>query len=195
LLAPPGDLSHGVLRSLAAAGASVLLVCEPTSSIRLSSHVARVLLTRKGVFASPDLVEAAINAEHERAPIDVVLASSMEGLSLLAALRDKIAPPVYPMAGAELLASLNDKAQFERLCSECGVPTPRTILYADPDKLDYTDLVAKLGERFVLKPLSASGGDGVSVVKGAAEFRDAHHSTLHMLDEGLELHEYSEGEY
>src|SRR5689334_6115999 len=78
LLSPPGDLGQIVLRSLSGLNARTLLVCEPRSSIRMSAHVSGTLLAAENVFDNGLAIAQAIEEEHRRDPIDVVLSSSVK---------------------------------------------------------------------------------------------------------------------
>lgn len=193
LLSPPGDLGYIVLRSLATLGSSTLLVCQPRSAIRLSRYRTRTLLTHSQAFQDPHMVADAINAEVGRQGVDVVLASSVPGLKLLAEIRDRIRAPVFPMPDLPTLEILNHKLKFADICAACGVPTPPTLFYRSQTELRSAEVRTKVAFPCVLKPVSASGGDGVNVVHGEAELNAALSSAAEYLHDGLLVQEYIAG--
>lgn len=193
LLSPPGDLGHTVLRSLSALGAETLLICGPRSAVRFSSHVSRTLLASAEAFENTNLIVDVINTEAERAPIDVILASSVAGLKILASARDKLRVPVFPMSDLSTIEVLNDKWQFAQLCSECDVPIPRTLLYSSASHASIEEVRAAIGFPCVVKPVNASGGDGICVVQSESALPSALAEASLYSNDGLLVQRYMPG--
>ncbi|WP_336487905.1 hypothetical protein [Methylobacterium nigriterrae] len=193
LLSPPGDLGLIVLRCLGSLGAKTFLVCEPRSAIRFSSYAAGTLVVREGVFEDPRLIADAINAADAQEPVDVVIASTTAAARLLAGIRDRIRPAVFPIPDLATLATLDHKHSFARLCGECGVPTPRTLFYASPAAVCVATIRDEIGYPCVVKPVGASGGEGVSFVARESDLAGVLAGESGVLDGGLLVQRFMPG--
>lgn len=196
LLVSPGGLGQIVLRSLRAAGVQTWAVCEPAASVRFSRFLAGVLVCRKDWTSAPDAVVDAINARAKETPLDVVLASSVDSLAFLAAVRDRLTVPAFPMPALAILETLDNKQTFTTLCTTLGLPTPRTLCFAPGQEFDVARLRTEIGWPCVIKPVRLSGSDGVSVAYEEADLwraldRDSHQ---HFFADGIMVQEYIAGE-
>jgi predicted ATP-grasp superfamily ATP-dependent carboligase len=193
LLSPPGDLGLIVLRSLSALGAETLLICQPRSAIRFSSHVSQILLANDEAFENTNLVVDVINAEAERAPIGAVLASSVAGLKMAARAQPRLNVPVFPMPTLSVLEVLNDKWRFAQLCTECSVPTPKTLLYPSASHVSIENVRREIGYPCVVKPVNASGGDGICVVSKQSDLHRALADAAPYSGDGLLVQRFMSG--
>jgi len=96
-----------------------------------------------------------------RADIDVLMATNIETVGLLAALAPRVGVPTVPLADPETLARLHDKRRFAALVSSLGLPTPET--HAMPAGPGDADPLHALGAPLIFKPPAESGGRGVRV--------------------------------
>ena len=193
LLSPPGDLGHTVLRSLSAMGAETLLICQPRSAIRFSSHVSRTLLASNEAFENTNLIVDVVNAEAVRTPIDAILASSIAGLKMLARVQARLRVPVFPMPDISLLEVLNDKWRFAQVCSECDVPTPKTLLYPSASHASIDDVRVEIGYPCVVKPVNASGGDGICIVRNEINLPQALSEAARYTSDGVLVQRFMAG--
>jgi hypothetical protein len=169
------------------------LVCEPRSAIRFSSYAAGTLIVRKGIFEDPQLIVAAINAADAREPVDVVIASTTAAARLLAGIRDRIRPAVFPIPDHATLLTLDNKHSFAQLCSECGVRTPRSLFYASPADVCVATIRDEIGYPCVVKPVGASGGDGVSLIARESSLAGILAGGSGILDGGLLVQRFVPG--
>lgn len=65
---------------------------------------------------------------------------------------------------------LRDKWQFHQLCQQQGVPVPETRLFADKTAIPIAAMLQELRAPLVIKPVDAKGGNGIAVIRSAAEF-------------------------
>lgn len=165
LLAMRGGLAYDVLRALHAMGARVQLICDCRSSIRLSRYCDTIYVSRDLSGEPSGRILQIINQRHRREPVDLVLASDVEGTMLLNRIRAELTPPVFPAADNATLALLNNKWSFHRLCVGLGVPAPDSIFFETKERLDVARIKSELGYPVVVKPVDMSGGDGVIVAE------------------------------
>jgi hypothetical protein len=159
------DLGFVVLNGLAANGIRPLLVCDEAAAPAFrSSRITSGTLFTGDLSSQQDRVVSAINDRHSREPIDIVLASDVAGLNCLHDIGDRLIPPTYPMPDRRTLDILNDKWNFHRFAAALGLPTPRTVFFADRRAIDADVVEREVGFPAVVKPVSAWSGRGLRTI-------------------------------
>jgi predicted ATP-grasp superfamily ATP-dependent carboligase len=98
--------------------------------------------------------------------VDIIVPADLESGLLLTTHRALFEERMlFPLAPPELLLRLHNKSSFAKALTEAGVEQPRTMVLESAEHLPDLDLQYPV----VLKPLAASGGEGVWV----AESREA----------------------
>lgn len=192
LICSPGALGSIVLRTLRAMRADVLLICTTRSSVRFSRFRKQVLVAEPDIMSMPEQVCEAINAEHGKFPIDVVMATDVDGLSLLTKIQHVLRPPVFPMSDLATLEQLGSKWSFYHLCLDHGIPTPRTAFVSSKHEIDRT-LLEQFPYPFLVKPLGEAGGSGICVIRSKAQLEELVVSNNDYAFGALLLQEYIEG--
>ena len=130
-------LGHNVLRSIWSLGAKTYLIYDKRSAdfLRLS-RLCEVLHASDNMAADdPNIFLRIINEFHADRPIDAVIASDVAGLVLLAKIRDRLLPPVFPMCDCDILTMLNSKRDFHALCIATGVDVPKTLFFDNKNEI------------------------------------------------------------
>jgi predicted ATP-grasp superfamily ATP-dependent carboligase len=78
---------------------------------------------------------------------------------------------VMPVAPVETQRLLGDKWAFHQLCGRLALPTPRTEYFPDKAAIAVEPLLARLGERVVVKATGLKAGVGMAIVDGPADLR------------------------
>jgi biotin carboxylase len=167
LVAMRGRLAYDVLRALHGMRARVQLICDCRSSIRMSRYCETLYASRDLGNESQDRVVEVINQRHRRDPIDTVLASDVDGATLLNRIRTDLTPPVFPAPDTPTLALLNNKWRFQQLCVALGIAAPESLFFESKERLDPARIESELGYPVVVKPVDRCGGDGVIVAESA----------------------------
>lgn len=159
-----------ILRSLRAVNARVYLVHDDRSaSLRFSRYCKFLCGTTEYAKADPDVILDAINELHLKVGVDSVLATDVDALTFLARIKDRLLAPVFPMADAELLATLNDKWKFHQLCETAGVELPKTLFFATRGEVDPERIERELGFPVIVKPVDSYGQRGIVVWQDKAQ--------------------------
>ena len=168
LLAELGSVALPVMRALGSRGmiAGVAGAGDGTY-LRVSRHCAsyaRIAAdAREMAEAGEAVLEAAARAAREFGP-DLILPADVPGAFLAAKLKGRVAGPAYfPSPEPAALRVLDNKWSFHEFLVERGLPSPKTRL------LDGAGAAAAADLPLVIKPLSGSGGQGVTVVRTADE--------------------------
>ncbi len=77
-----------------------------------------------------------------------------------------------PFVGASVLGSAigMDKEIAKRLLCEANIPTAKFLVFQEGDKLDYNQIVKKVGRPFFVKPANSGSSVGINKVKSKSEF-------------------------
>ena len=123
-----GRTGYNILRSLKAVNARVYLVHDRRGASLSYSRRCKVVHAAQDLgSADPGQVLGIINDLHRQVGLDSVIASDVESLAFLSKFRERLLAPVFPMADAETLATLNDKWTFYKLCETAGVAVPKSL--------------------------------------------------------------------
>jgi predicted ATP-grasp superfamily ATP-dependent carboligase len=159
-----------ILRSLRAVNARVYLVHDDRSaSLRFSRYCKLLHGADDYTKINPDVVLDAINDLHVKVGVDSVIATDVDALTFLARIKDRLLAPVFPMADAELLATLNDKWKFHQVCEAAGVEVPKSLYFATKTELDPERIERELGFPVIVKPVDSYGQRGIVVWQDKAQ--------------------------
>ncbi|MGE5538670.1 MAG: hypothetical protein ACM30I_08620 [Gemmatimonas sp.] len=168
LLAARGGASYGVLKALRAIGASVDLICDCRSAIRLTRY-GRPLYVSRDLSCEPAAhIAEIVNELHLRNPVDVVVPSDVAATKTLNLIKADLIPPVFPCSDSNVLRQLDNKWRFYRLCVSLGIPVPQSIYFASKSAVDPFRIKREIGYPVVVKPVDEMGGDGVVVAGSEA---------------------------
>jgi hypothetical protein len=158
-------LGQVVLNTLHANGIKPWLILDPTTAASLQSSrlIRGILLAKPDLASNTNLIVEQMHQLH-RYPPDVVLASDVEGLLILSALQYQLARLRFPQSEHDTLMLLNDKWRFRNLCEQLGLPTPKTLYYADKINIDFDLVDRDIGFPVVLKPTSKFSSVGLRTV-------------------------------
>ena len=153
----------------------------------------------KVVHAAQDLGSAdatqvlgIINDLHRRVGLDSVIASDVESLAFLSKIRERLLAPVFPMADAGTLATLNDKWTFYKLCGAVGVAVPKSLRIGRQAELDAGAVERELGYPVIVKPVNSYGQRGISIFRDRAQAQKWKESRV-AHDQPAIIQEYIEG--
>ncbi len=168
-----GRTGFNILRSLRGINARVYLVHDDRSaSLRFSRYCKVLHGTKDYATTDPEVVLDAINELHLKVGVDSVLASDVDALTFLAQIKDRLLAPVFPMADADLLATLNDKWKFHQVCEAAGVELPKTLFFETKAELDPEQVERELGFPVIVKPVDSYGQRGIIVWQDKAQIRE-----------------------
>ena len=161
-----GRTGYNILRSLKAVNARVYLVHDRRAASLSYSRRCKVVHATKDLgSADPDRVLGIINDLHLKVGLDSVIASDVESLALLSKIRERLLAPVFPMADAGTLATLNDKWTFYKLCDAAGVAVPKSLFVGCQAEFDSGAVEHDLGYPVIVKPVSSYGQRGISIFR------------------------------
>jgi predicted ATP-grasp superfamily ATP-dependent carboligase len=161
-----GRTGYNILRSLKAVNARVYLVHDRrAASLGYSRRCKVVHATQDLGSADPDRVLGIINDLHLQIGLDSVIASDVESLAFLSKIRERLLAPVFPMADAGTLATLNDKWTFYKLCETAGVAVPKSLSVSCQAGLDIGAIERDLGYPVIVKPVNSYGQRGISILR------------------------------
>ena len=188
-----GRTGYNILRSLKAVNARVYLVHDRrAASLGYSRRCKVVHATQDLGSADPDQVLGIINDLHLRVGLDSVIASDVESLAFLSRIREQLLAPVFPMADAGTLATLNDKWTFYKLCEAAGVAVPKSLFVGCQAEFDVAAVERELGYPVIVKPVNSYGQRGISIFRNRAEAEEWKGSRLDH-DQPVIVQEYIEG--
>ena len=171
LLCSDSVLGHGVLKALHSAAVKPQLIYDQRRAASLKySRLAAKLLASDDFDKDADRIVSHINAAHRRGSADIVLASDLAGLQVLAKNRAALEAPLFPMPAYDVLMQLADKWSFYELCLRLNLGTPRTVMFSSVSAVDLKT-VQELGYPVVVKPRLMAGGEGVRVVATEDDLR------------------------
>jgi biotin carboxylase len=170
MLATLFEMPYRVLRCAQASGAEVYVTGNAGArALRLSRSCRKFFLTECVIHGGRDEALALeINCLARDLGITTVMAGDAPSTRSLIANRDLIEARCFPMPDLATFDRLNDKSCFADLCTELGIPHPRTALLADVSELAQGLSDGSLQCPLVAKPLGRSGGGGVIVLDGTA---------------------------
>lgn len=162
LLASGFVFQYRVLRCAAAAGAAVhVLGDRRAGGLARSRHIASFTPADCDLTtATTEQVAEQVNRVARRLQIDLVLPTDGATTAVLAAARDRLAVPCFPIPSAETFALLNDKGRFMQACAELGVPHPASWL-ATKEELRERHREGRLALPCIVKPPCMFGKIGV----------------------------------
>jgi biotin carboxylase len=173
LLSSNAVLGEYVMRALHALGAKIFLIYDKqlAASLRLSRRCQAALLGSENLAAEqPARILEIINRFHaEESEIDVIMASDIVGLLLLATIRHQLSAPVYPMAEGETLLQLSDKWKFHNLCTANSVTVPKSAFFASKNEIEPPAVEEVFGFPVMVKPVAMYGGIGIQFIGSQAD--------------------------
>ncbi len=80
-----------------------------------------------------------------------------------------------PFVGSGVLGSAvgMDKDVSKRLLRDANIPIPKFLVFKNTDRIDFKNIVKKIGLPFFIKPANLGSSVGVNKVKNAKEFKKA----------------------
>ena len=188
-----GRTGYNILRSLKAVNARVYLVHDQrAASLGHSRRCKVVHATQDLGSADPNQVLGIINDLHLRVGLDSVIASDVESLAFLAKIRARLLAPVFPMADAGTLATLNDKWTFYKLCEAAGVAVPRSLSVGSQAEFDIDAIERELGYPVIIKPVNSYGQRGIAILRDRTQAEKWKNSQVGH-DQPVIIQEYIEG--
>ena len=165
-------LAHVVLGSLHANRFETRLVCnsQTIGSARSSRLHSGVLFCGDLLSSAGDVIRA-INAEHDRISIDLVVAGDVCGSVLLGSISQHVIPPIFDIPDIDTVELLDDKSRFYELVLSLDIRTPRTVKFESRDDLDLSLVAGSVGFPAVVKPTKRWAGIGVYRVTSKDELR------------------------
>jgi len=99
-----------------------------------------------------------------------------------------------PFVGSGVLGSAvsMDKDVAKRLLRDAKIPIPEFLVFKDTDRIDFKNIVKKIGLPFFIKPANLGSSVGISKVKNAKEFKKAITEAF-QYDRKILAEEYIEG--
>ncbi len=188
-----GRTGYNILRSLKAVNARVYLVHDRrAASLSYSRRCKVVHATQDLGSADPDQVLGIINDLHLRVGVDSVIASDVKSLAFLSKIRERLLAPVFPMADADTLATLNDKWTFYKLCEAAGVAVPKSLSVACQAEFDVEAVERELGYPVIIKPVDSYGQRGISILRDRMQAEEWKKGCVDH-DQPVIIQEYIEG--
>ncbi len=188
-----GRTGYNILRSLKAVNARVYLVHDRRAASLSYSRRCKVVHAAQDLSsADPGQVLDIINDLHRQVGLDSVIASDVESLAFLSKIRERLLAPVFPMADAGTLATLNDKWLFYKLCETAGVAVPKSLSVRCRAELDVGAMECELGYPVIVKPVDSYGQRGISIFRDRTEAEGWKRSRVDH-DHPVIIQEYIEG--
>lgn len=188
-----GRTGYNILRSLKAVNARVYLVHDRRAASLGYSRRCKVVHTTQDLgSADPDRVLGIINELHLRVGLDSVIASDVESLAFLSKIKERLLAPVFPMADAGTLATLNDKWTFYKLCETAGVAVPKSLSVRCQAEFDIGAVERELGYPVIVKPVDSYGQRGISILRDRMQAEEWKESQVDH-DQPVIVQEYIEG--
>lgn len=188
-----GRTGYNILRSLKAVNARVYLVHDRRGASLSYSRRCKVVHAAQDLGSTdPDQVLGIINDLHRQVGLDSVIASDVESLAFLSKIRERLLAPVFPMADAGTLATLNDKWMFYKLCETAGVAVPKSLSVGCQADFDVRAVERELGYPVIVKPVNSYGQRGISIFRDRAQAEEWKKSQVGH-DHPVIIQEYIEG--
>ena len=188
-----GRTGYNILRSLKAVNARVYLVHDQRAASLGYSRRCKVVHAAQDLgSADPDQVLGIINDLHQRVGLDSVIASDVESLAFLSKIRERLLAPVFPMADAGTLATLNDKWMFYKLCEAAGVAVPKSLFVGRQAEFDVGAVERELSYPVIVKPVNSYGQRGISILRNRIQAEEWKKSRVDH-DHPVIIQEYIEG--
>ena len=188
-----GRTGYNILRSLKAVNARVYLVHDRRAASLSYSRRCKVIHAAQDFgLAEPDQVLGIINDLHRQVGLDSVIASDVESLAFLSKIRERLLAPVFPMADAGTLATLNDKWMFYKLCETVGVAVPKSLSVGCQADFDVGVVERELGYPVIVKPVNSYGQRGISIFRDRTQAEEWKKSRVDH-DHPVIIQEYIEG--
>lgn len=187
-----GRTGYNILRSLKAVNARVYLVHDQRAASLSYSRRCKVVHAAQNLgSADPDRVLGIINDLHRQVGLDSVIASDVESLAFLSKFRERLLAPVFPMADADTLATLNDKWTFYKLCEAASVAVPKSLSVECRAEFNVETVERELGYPVIIKPVDSYGQRGISILRNRAQAEEWKSRVDH--DHPVIIQEYIEG--
>ena len=188
-----GRTGYNILRSLKAVNARVYLVHDRRGASLSYSRRCKVIQSTQDLgSADPDQALDIINKLHRQVGLDSVIAGDVESLAFLSKIRERLLAPVFPMADAGTLATLNDKWTFHKLCDAAGVAVPKSLYVGCRAEFDVRAVERELGYPVIVKPVNSYGQRGISILRDRPQAEEWKKSRVDH-DHPVIVQEYIEG--
>jgi predicted ATP-grasp superfamily ATP-dependent carboligase len=119
-----------------------------------------------------DCLQAMIDRIVQTHGIDVIVCCEGGAALPMILLGNRIRHPVVPLPSLKDFWVHNDKWLFRQLCEDIGVPTPKSLRFADKLQLQFDELATALGTPFIIKPNDCEGGRGIVKIGSTQEFEN-----------------------
>lgn len=161
-----GRTGYNILRALSALHAKVYAVIDDRSASLRYTRQATIAWRVKNIReVDPVELTVRINALHEQVGLDSVMATDVDGLLPLAAIRERIAAPLFPIASGDVIQTLDNKWSFAQLCRDVGVPIPKTIYFPSKSAFDRRKVASDIGFPCIVKPAAGYGQRGIEILR------------------------------
>jgi D-aspartate ligase len=135
----------GVVRSLAGGGMPIFVVDKESGGVAAWSRFSRFINLR-----GKDLVQGLIDASIRIGGRPVLMMTTDSDVNTVSASRSELEPYFrFTLPASEMVHTLYDKAQFQRLAEREGLSIPRGVILSKPSDLE---LILELNPPLVIKP-------------------------------------------
>jgi predicted ATP-grasp superfamily ATP-dependent carboligase len=183
-----GRSGYNVLRALTPLGIKSYLITDDRARSLKSARGCKMLHHVPELSLADDAtIIKVINDAHRDVGITSVIPTDVTASMVLARIRDRLLPPIFPMAPVETIHRLDDKWAFAQLCQSLGVDIPPTVYFAKNREVDAISLRFPL----IVKPSSGYGQRGIVMLPDRAAM--AAFSQEHSHDHGMVIQEFIDG--
>ncbi len=165
------SLTCSSLYCLNGMGAEIVAAGDPWMSFLRFSRFCESFVSCDVYRADPDRFARRIGELAHEHHVDIIVPADNDSVLALAAVKDRLDVPVFPIPTPQQLAQLNDKRAFYETCERIGVPVPASVFVSDKHGLDPDELGDRFGYPFIVKPTGRGGSDGLVLVDSAADLR------------------------
>jgi biotin carboxylase len=173
------------VQAAARLGVEVVVGSEERQAMAAEMGDRAVIVPMSDVSAATDAIEAL----HQRAPIDAVVAVDDQGVEIAAVAGERLGFSHNDPAAA---AATRDKVAMRRALAAAGVRQPRFAMVADPDALSPA-ILDDVGLPSVVKPIGLSASRGVIRADDVAGARAAAARVRAIADGPILVEEYVPG--
>jgi predicted ATP-grasp superfamily ATP-dependent carboligase len=101
----------------------------------------------------------------------VLMPADCSGIRMINRVRARLCLKIAATPDAAALECLDDKWHFHLLCKRLKLNVPKTQIFDDKHKLEYSSAAECLGTPFVIKPLNEDASRGMHVIRQESEYR------------------------
>lgn len=185
-----GRLGSNIQRALTSLNTKTYLITDDRAlSVSYSRGCTVLHHTRDLATADEATIIKLINDTHTAVGITSVIPADVTASLLLNRIRDRLTPPIFPLASVDTLQRLDNKWEFAKICLANDVDIPPTLYFT---KNATVDLDAVQPYPVIIKPAQGIGQRNIVIIHRAnemAEFR-----TQHSHDDGMVIQRFIHGQ-